>query len=97
MLRKLSITIIFLTMILILFQLSLGIIAEKYAYNIGKMDDTARELNIVYLDLEEKIALFRSQSFLVAKYKDQYKPHPKKVIYIEPIYDETVAAHSPQQ
>ena len=67
--RKLSIFIIIVTVILIVAQLAVGVFAEQYAFKIGKMDDTSKELNIVYLDLEEKIAMFRSQSFLIAIYK----------------------------
>ncbi len=78
------------TGLIIVFQLGLSLVAERYAFRIGKMDDAARELNLAYLYLEEKVALFRSQSFLLEKYKTAYKPNPSEVIYIKPV-DQTQA------
>ena len=61
--------------------------AEKYATKVGVLDNSIQELNVGLVDLESKIALFRSTTFLVDRYKNDYQTHPEKVIYIQPVKD----------
>ena len=82
--NKLTKFIILVTIGIVFLQLKISFMYEDKAKQIGRFDEQEQELSIKTLEYQEKIAVYRSNFFMINNFLKGYSSKPSKIIYLKP-------------